>query len=135
MLFLHLCLLFGDSHLPSFDTFRMQVTPTSNSRAFLGELTIWTPTSIRLGIEKASYPTSQHFMRFAGTIQAQQGIWACPYTNIFSATRRIHTIYSETLAYNKGQKVTSHTSQHLRENSWNHHGEANVFGFPTSSHL
>ena len=37
------------------------------------------------------------------------------------------TMYSETLAYNKGQKVTSHTSQHLRENCWNHHnGEANV---------
>ena len=33
MLFLHRHLLFGDSHLPSFDTSRMQVTPTSNSRA------------------------------------------------------------------------------------------------------
>ena len=31
MLFLHRRLLFGDSH---FDTFRMQATPTSNSRAF-----------------------------------------------------------------------------------------------------
>jgi hypothetical protein len=31
------------------------------------------------------------------------------------------TTYNETLAYNKGQKVLSHTSQHLMENSWNHH--------------
>ena len=63
MLFLHRRLLFGDSHLPSFDTSRMQVTPTSNSRAFGSPTkpTIWTTTSIRLGIEKASFPTSSAF--------------------------------------------------------------------------
>ena len=40
--------------------------------------------------------------------------------------RGIHNNVQQDSCVQQGQKVTSHNSQHLRENSWNHHGEANV---------
>ena len=83
--------------------------------------------SVSPGTDKASSHTSQHLMEICWHHTGATSYLGYPYTNIFSAMmRRRHTTYSEILAYNKGQKVPSHTSQHLPENSWTHQGDANV---------
>jgi hypothetical protein len=98
-----------------------------SSRAFSHKANNRDNNTIRPGTEKASSPTSQHLMEICWHHTGATSYLGYPYTNIFSAMmRRRHTTYNEILAYNKGQKVPSHTSQHLPENSWTHQGDANV---------
>ena len=69
--------------------------PMASSHTFLPEPsptkpTIGTTTPYNQGQKKLLLPHLSISWRFAGTIQVQQVIWACSYTNIFSATRELH---------------------------------------------
>jgi hypothetical protein len=63
----------------------------------------------------------------AGTIQVQQGILGMPIHQYFQRhTRTTQQCTTRLLRTTRDSKEPSHTSHHLMENSWNHHGEANV---------
>jgi hypothetical protein len=136
MLSLHRSLLSGDTRLLHLDTSRMQVTPTSihpgsASNQFQRLLVRRQQYGPRhpydQGQKKFLLPHFSISWRFAGTIQVQYGILGTPIHQYFQhharTTQQCTTRLSRTT---KGQKVPSHTSQQLTENSWTHQGDANV---------
>jgi hypothetical protein len=70
-----------------------------------------------------------HFsIRFAGTTQVQYGIWGKLIHQFFSATRGRHkNVQRDSHVQPREEKYSpTHHSTSYMENSWTHHGEANV---------
>jgi hypothetical protein len=82
------------------------------------------------GTEKiASSHTSQHLMEIRGH-RCNKSFWH-GYTLIFSAPRaeQIHNLQQEPCIPPGTENASSHTPQHLIENSCNHPGEVPIYGW------